>query len=77
MKFIDEIKLHEIWKESYIENIKQFSNPDQAIEQSHAIIILTEWDEFKSYDYNEYYKKMEKPSFIFDGRNILDEKIIK
>lgn len=40
---------------------------------SHAIIILTEWDAFKEYPYAEFYKLMEKPSYIFDGRNILSE----
>ena len=33
---------------------------------------MTEWDEFKNYDWEDIYKKMKKPSFIFDGRNILD-----
>lgn len=39
---------------------------------SHAIAILTEWDEFKTLDYEKIYSKMSKPAFIFDGRNILD-----
>ena len=34
--------------------------------------MLTEWDEFKKYDYQAMYDKMQKPAFIFDGRNILD-----
>jgi UDPglucose 6-dehydrogenase len=46
--------------------------PDEAIEGSHAIIVMTEWDEFKGYDYEYFLKSMMKPAFIFDGRNILD-----
>jgi UDPglucose 6-dehydrogenase len=48
------------------------NNPYQAIENSHAIAILTEWDEFKDYDWQKIYNSMQKPAFIFDGRNILD-----
>lgn len=33
---------------------------------------MTEWDEFKGYDYAKIYASMMKPAFIFDGRNILD-----
>jgi UDPglucose 6-dehydrogenase len=47
-------------------------NPYDALEGCHAVAIITEWDDFKKYDWNEIYKKMEKPAFIFDGRNILN-----
>ena len=47
-------------------------NPYDALEGCHAVAIMTEWDDFKKYDWNEIYKKMEKPAFIFDGRNILN-----
>jgi len=45
--------------------------------ETHAIAILTEWDEFKTLDYERIYKTMKKPSFVFDGRNILDHMKIK
>ena len=45
-------------------------NPYEASKDSHAIAILTEWDEFKSYDWQRIYDNMKKPTFIFDGRNI-------
>ena len=32
---------------------------------------------FKKYDWNAIYKKMEKPAFIFDGRNILNRNEIE
>jgi UDPglucose 6-dehydrogenase len=35
--------------------------------------VLTEWDEFKAYDWQKIYDHMLKPAFIFDGRNILDK----
>jgi len=34
---------------------------------------MTEWDEFKTYDWKAIYSNMKKPAFIFDGRNILDK----
>ena len=39
---------------------------------AHAIAILTEWDEFKTYDWQKIYQNMQKPAFVFDGRNLLD-----
>jgi UDPglucose 6-dehydrogenase len=48
-------------------------NPYQACQGAHAIAILTEWDEFKTYDWNRIFEQMQKPAFIFDGRNILDK----
>lgn len=44
----------------------------EAARGAHAIIVLTEWDEFKSYDYKEFYDSMVKPAFLIDGRNILN-----
>lgn len=38
---------------------------------AHAIAVLTEWDEFLTYDYEKIFEVMSKPAFIFDGRNIL------
>lgn len=47
-------------------------NPYSAAKGAHAICLLTEWDEFKTLDYQAIYDSMVKPAFIFDGRNILD-----
>ncbi|KAG5615111.1 hypothetical protein H5410_014935 [Solanum commersonii] len=37
-----------------------------------VVCILTEWDGFKSLDYKKIYDNMQKPAFIFDGRNVVD-----
>ena len=47
-------------------------NPYDAAAESHAIAILTEWDEFKAIDYSKIYSQMTKPAAVFDGRNVLD-----
>ena len=52
--------------------VKAIPDPYEACKDSHAIAILTEWDEFKNYDWQKIYDNMLKPAFIFDGRNILN-----
>ncbi|MCL6275554.1 nucleotide sugar dehydrogenase [Muricauda sp. 2012CJ35-5] len=52
--------------------LKVVSDPMEAAEQSHAIAILTEWDEFKTYDWQKIHEIMLKPAFVFDGRRILE-----
>jgi len=34
---------------------------------------VTEWDEFQKLDYAKIFAGMQKPAFIFDGRNITDQ----
>jgi UDPglucose 6-dehydrogenase len=52
-------------------------DPYEACKDSHAIAIITEWDEFKSYDWESIFKSVVKPAKIFDGRNILDAQYLK
>ena len=47
--------------------------PYKALKGTHAIAVITEWDEFKAYDWQTIYDAMLKPAFVFDGRNILDK----
>lgn len=47
-------------------------NAYEACRDAHAIAVLTEWDEFRDYDWEQIYDGMLKPAFVFDGRNILD-----
>jgi UDPglucose 6-dehydrogenase len=49
----------------------------QAADESHAIALLTEWDQFKTLDYRLIYEKMLKPAFVFDGRRILEKEKLK
>lgn len=52
--------------------VTSFSDPYEACQNAHAIAILTEWDEFTQYDWQKIYDSMQKPAFIFDGRNVLN-----
>ncbi len=51
-----------------------FTDSYEACKNAHAIAVLTEWDEFKTYDWQKIYDNMQKPAFVFDGRNVLDRK---
>lgn len=58
--------------------ISYIEDPYEASAGSHAIAILTEWDLYKELDYEKIFKAMQKPAFIFDGRNIVDhDKLFK
>lgn len=54
--------------------LKVHNNPYEACQESHSIAILTEWDEFATYDWKKIYDNMQKPAFVFDGRGILNKK---
>lgn len=47
-------------------------NPYLACKDAHAVVIITEWDMFKTLDWSRIYSNMKKPAFVFDGRNVLN-----
>ncbi|ROT67491.1 UDP-glucose 6-dehydrogenase [Penaeus vannamei] len=49
-----------------------YSDPYEAAKDAHAIVVLTDWDEFKNFDYKKMLDSMKRPAFIFDGRKMLD-----
>ena len=49
-------------------------DPYKAAEGAHAIAVMTEWKLYAELDYQHIYAGMEKPAFIFDGRNVLDHR---
>jgi len=56
------------------EHIHIHTEPYSALKNAHAIAVLTEWEEFRDYDWQKIYDNMLKPAFVFDGRNLLDRK---
>lgn len=64
-------------EETCSKDIKMNDNAYDACENAHAIAVLTEWEEFKTYDWQRIYDNMQKPAFIFDGRNVLDRKALE
>jgi UDPglucose 6-dehydrogenase len=59
-------------EEANKKGVQVVSDPYDVCKNAHAIAVLTEWDEFKTYDWQKIYDTMLKPAFVFDGRNILD-----
>jgi UDPglucose 6-dehydrogenase len=59
------------------EMVKVHQDPYEATKGAHAIAVITEWDEFKDYDWERIYDEMQKPAFIFDGRNLLDHDMLR
>ena len=57
--------------------LSYYSDPLKACENSHAVAVITEWDEFKSYDWCKIYDCVMSPAKVFDGRNILDKDALK
>ena len=54
--------------------VKIVKTPYEACDDAHAIAILTEWDVFKTYEWQKIKEKMKKPASIFDGRKLLNRK---
>ena len=68
----DEIRRDVLVKDARASQLTIASNAYEAATGAHALVIATEWDEFKSLDFSRLYELMSKPAFVFDGRNILD-----
>jgi UDPglucose 6-dehydrogenase len=47
-------------------------DPYAAARGAHAIALLTDWRAYRDLDYQQIYAAMQKPAFVFDGRNLLD-----
>lgn len=60
-----------------IQHLKTEEGPYSACKDSHAVAILTEWDEFRNYDWLKIFNSMKKPAFVFDGRNILNKRSLE
>jgi UDPglucose 6-dehydrogenase len=54
--------------------VSYVKDPYKAVKGCQAIAVITEWDLYRSLDYERIYSQMPRPAFIFDGRNILDHK---
>ncbi len=54
------------------EEVEICQSAEEAASGAHAIVILTEWDEFKEQDFEKLHATMPKPAFLFDGRNLVN-----
>ena len=51
-------------------------SPEDALEKTDALVIVTEWNQFRSPDFSQM-KNTLKQAVIFDGRNLYDPKFLK
>jgi len=58
----------------YLSSIEFVKNRYDALEDSDALILITEWKEFRYPDFELLEEKLNQ-KIIFDGRNIYDKKI--
>ena len=67
------------FKKEYPSNLydyKLFSNAYDTLDNAEALFIMTEWQNFKSPDFNEMKQRMKFP-LILDGRNIYSPTVMK
>jgi len=58
------------------DKIEPFTNGYDALDNADALVIFTDWQEFRNPDFDLIAKKLKKP-VIFDGRNLYDPNIVK
>jgi len=56
--------------------IEYFDNNYESLKGAEALLIVTEWNEFRRPDFDKMKSLMKRP-VVFDGRNIYDPKIMK
>ncbi|UCV10556.1 UDP-glucose/GDP-mannose dehydrogenase family protein [Dechloromonas denitrificans] len=56
--------------------LKYAENPMGALDQADALVIVTEWKEFRSPDFDAIKQSLKNP-VIFDGRNLYDPKFVR
>ena len=64
-------KAMEVAQQHYLKNVENITyckSKYEALQDSEALILLTEWKEFRSPDFNEIKSQLNHP-IIFDGRN--------
>jgi UDPglucose 6-dehydrogenase len=56
--------------------VEMFKNSYEMAKDCDALMVITEWNEFKQLDL-EKVKRLLKSPIIYDGRNIYDPKLMK
>lgn len=73
-KAIDEFK--RAIGDEYLDSIEFFDSRYDALDNCDALILITEWKEFRNPDFERLSQKLNN-NIIFDGRNIYDKRIQK
>lgn len=81
-KFLDEGSYLRLYDPKAMENMREIfpeeppqisyvKSPYEAVKEANALLIITEWDEFKELDLKKIKEVMDNP-IIIDGRNVYD-----
>lgn len=62
-------------KESLGNSVKYFENNYDALKDASALVVITEWNEFRRPDFDKM-KSLMREHAIFDGRNIYDPRVL-
>jgi UDPglucose 6-dehydrogenase len=63
--------------ETIQKQVKICGSAMEACRNAEAVVIVTEWKEFREIDWKEVYAHMNKPAFVFDGRLLVDADKLK
>ena len=56
---------------------EKFSLDEELFQDTDALVILTEWEEYSTIDWKMISEKMRKPAWVFDSRSILVKEKIR
>ena len=59
-----------------VQGLSFAESPNQALNNADALVIVTEWKEFRSPDFSQLKQKL-KANIIFDGRNLYNPQTVK
>ena len=55
----------------------KFSKNLNIFDNAHAVLVLTEWNDYKYIEWDRVAKKMIKPAWVFDARSIVNADSVK
>lgn len=64
-------------REAVRDHFEVCCDPYEVAVKAHGMAILTEWDCFRDLNWSRIFRKMYKPAFLFDGRNLLDRNALR
>jgi len=59
-----------------IARLRYAASPMDAVTGADAVIVVTEWQEFRSPDFGELKRALRQP-LLFDGRNLFDPREVR
>jgi UDPglucose 6-dehydrogenase len=73
------VRLHDPYADKeeipHIANTIFFSDPYEAAENAHAVVLVTPWPEFKNLDFKKLKSVVQPPNLFFDTANFLSNKM--